>query len=222
MGKRLALLDLFCKGGGSAMGYHLAGFDVVGIDIKHQKRYPFEFIQLDVNEILNDDKFLNSFDVLTASPPCQTHSRTQHLRDAQGRSTIKLDMIPQVREAFIKSGKPYVIENVEGAPLRNPLTLCGSSFGLGVRRHRLFESNIPLTGLPCDHKSQGRPIGVYGSLKDNIPNGGRTATTVEEARQAMGIDWMIWNELKEAIPPAYTKFIGEQIHENINKVSRQT
>jgi DNA (cytosine-5)-methyltransferase 1 len=205
------LLDLYCKQGGASMGYSQAGFEVVGVDISKQKRYPFEFIQKDALEVLKDIDFLNTFDVITASPPCQTHSATQHLRNAQGKTTTKIDLIPQTRAGLIASGKIYVIENVPGAPLINPLLLCGSSFGLGVRRHRLFESNVDLTGLPCRHKEQGRPIGIYGSMRDNIPNGGRTATSIEEARIAMGIDWMLWGDIVEAIPPVYTKHIGLQL-----------
>lgn len=205
------LLDLFCKQGGASMGYHQAGFEVVGVDISKQKRYPFEFIQKDALEVLKDIEFINTFDVITASPPCQTHSATQHLRNAQGKTTSKIDLIPQTRDGLINSGKIYVIENVPGAPLIDPLLLCGSSFNLGVRRHRLFESNVKLSGLPCNHKQQGRPIGVYGSMKDNIPNGGRTATSIEEARIAMGIDWMLWADIVEAIPPSYTKHIGLQL-----------
>jgi len=207
------LLDLFCKAGGASVGYHRAGFEVIGIDIKKQKRYPFKFIQADALEILKDIEYLKTFDVLAGSPPCQTHSITQHLRNAQGKSTDKVDLIPQTREGFIKSGKPYVIENVPGAPLLNALTLCGSSFGLKVRRHRLFESNVLLTGLPCDHKTQGRPIGIYGSMRDNIPKGGKTAESIEQEREAMGIDWMLWGDLVEAIPPAYTEHIGKQVIE---------
>lgn len=198
------------------MGYHQAGFEVVGIDIKKQKRFPFEFIEADALEVLNDKNYLSKFDVITASPPCQTHSITQHLRNAQGNKTDKIDLIPQTREALIASGKPYVIENVKGAPLLNPVQLCGSSFGLKVRRHRVFESNLTLTGSKCDHKAQGRPVGVYGSMRDNIPNGGRTAHSIEEAREAMGIDWLLWGELVEAIPPAFTKYLGEQIKGQIN------
>ena len=205
------LLDLYCKAGGASMGYHLAGFEVVGIDNKKQKRYPFEFIQADALEVLQDINYLKSFDVLAGSPPCQTHSITQHLRNAQGKTTDKIDLIPQTREGFIKSGKPYIIENVPGSPLVNPVVFCGSSFNLKVRRHRLFESNLELTGSVCDHKTQGRPVGIYGSMRDEIPNGGRTAKSIEQAREAMGIDWMIWGELVEAIPPIYTKYIGEQI-----------
>jgi DNA (cytosine-5)-methyltransferase 1 len=207
----MKLLDLYCKAGGASKGYQLAGFEVVGVDIKKQKRYPFKFIQADCLELMKDMEFLKSFDVITASPPCQTHSITQHLRNAQGKSTDKIDLIPQTREALIASGRPYVIENVPGSPLINPIQMCGSSFGLKVRRHRLFESNLQLKGSVCNHKEQGKPVGIYGSMRDEIPNGGHTAKSIEQAREAMGIDWMIWGELVEAIPPIYTKEIGTQI-----------
>ena len=207
----MKLLDLYCKAGGASKGYQLAGFEVVGVDIKKQKRYPYEFIQADCLELMKDIEFLKSFDVIAASPPCQTHSITQHLRNAQGKSTDKVDLIPQTRKALIASGKPYVIENVPGAPLIEPIQMCGSYFGLKVRRHRRFESNLPLVGSPCKHKEQGKPVGVYGSMRDEIPKGGHTAKTIEEAREAMGIDWMIWVELVEAIPPIYTQEIGKQL-----------
>jgi DNA (cytosine-5)-methyltransferase 1 len=221
MGWQVRLLDLYSKAGGAAMGYHRAGFEVVGVDIKNQKRFPFEFIQADALEVLEDKAFLASFDVITSSPPCQTHSRTKHLRDAQGGTTTKIDLIPQTRSGLIASGKPYVIENVPGAPLIKPVQFCGSSFGLKVRRHRLFESNLELSGSVCKHKEQGKPIGVYGAMNDTAQGldkttgkyviGGSTAKTIEEAREAMGIDWMIWSELVEAIPPAYTFEIGKQL-----------
>jgi DNA (cytosine-5)-methyltransferase 1 len=207
----MKLLDLYCKAGGASKGYQLAGFEVVGVDIKKQKRYPYEFIQADCLELMKDMDFLRSFDVITASPPCQTHSITQHLRNAQGKSTDKIDLIPQTREALVASGKPYVIENVPGSPLINPIRMCGSAFGLKVRRHRLFESNIQLTSSVCKHKEQGKPVGIYGSMRDEIPKGGHTAKSIEQAREAMGIDWMIWGELVEAIPPVYTETIGKQI-----------
>jgi DNA (cytosine-5)-methyltransferase 1 len=207
----MKLLDLYCKAGGASKGYQLAGFEVVGVDIKKQKRYPYEFIQADCLELMKDMDFLRSFDVITASPPCQTHSITQHLRNAQGKSTDKIDLIPQTRAALVASGKPYVIENVPGSPLINPIRMCGSSFGLKVRRHRLFESNIQLTSSICNHKEQGKPVGIYGSMRDEIPKGGHTAKSIEQAREAMGIDWMIWGELVEAIPPVYTETIGKQI-----------
>jgi DNA (cytosine-5)-methyltransferase 1 len=204
------LLDLFCGAGGASMGYARAGFEVTGIDVKHGKRYPFDYIRGDVRDYLYSE-FLQQFDVIAASPPCQTFSATQHLRNAQGKSTSKLNMIPEVRAALIASGKPYVIENVPGAPLINPIQMCGSGFGLKVRRHRLFESNMLLVGNKCDHKAQGKPVGIYGSMRDEIPNGGHTAKSMDEANAAMGIDWMIWGELVESIPPAYTEFIGRQL-----------
>lgn len=206
----MKLLDLFCGAGGASSGYSRAGFDVTGIDIKHGKRYPFTYIKGDVRDYLHQE-FLNQFDVIAASPPCQTHSITQHLRNAQGKTTAKIDMIPETRTALMASGKPYIIENVEGSPLINPIKVCGSSFGLKVRRHRLFESNLTLTGTNCRHKQQGKPVGIYGSMRDEIPNGGHTAKTMAQANDAMGIDWMIWGELVESIPPAYTEFIGRQV-----------
>ncbi len=192
------------------MGYAQAGFEVTGIDVKHGKRYPFNYIKADVRDYLNND-YLSQFDVIAASPPCQTHSATRHLRNAQGKSTTKVDMIEEVRQALVNSGKPYVIENVVGAPLMHPVLLCGSAFGLKVRRHRLFESNLQLAGTECNHKAQGKPVGIYGSMRDEIPNGGHTAKTMQQANEAMGISHMIWSELVEAIPPAYTHYIGKQI-----------
>jgi DNA (cytosine-5)-methyltransferase 1 len=206
----LKLLDLFCGAGGASTGYAQAGFQVTGIDLKHGKRYPFTYIKADVRNYLNNE-YLQQFDVIVASPPCQTHSSTRHLRNAQGKGTTKVDMIEEVRAALVASGKPYVIENVIGAPLLDPVLLCGSAFGLKVRRHRLFECNLQLTGTQCNHKAQGRPVGIYGSMRDEIPNGGHTAKTMQQANEAMGISHMIWTELVEAIPPAYTHYIGTQI-----------
>lgn len=217
----MKLLDLYCGVGGASVGYARAGFEVHGVDLKHGKRYPFMYNRADVLDVLRDENFIDQFDVIHASPPCQTHSVTKHLRNAQGNSTNKIDLIPQTREALIASGKPYIIENVPGSPLIDPVQLCGSSFGLKVRRHRLFESNMPIKGSECDHKRQGRPIGVYGAMGDKPQGldkvtgkyvyGGQVATTIDEARQAMGIDWAIWTELVEAIPPAYTEYLGAQI-----------
>ena len=206
------VLDLFCGAGGASMGYAKAGYEIVGMDIKHGKRYPFEYIRRDVMTLRPED--LEGFDLIHASPPCQTYSVTQHLRVAQGKSTSKQDLLAQVRSLLVVSEIPYVIENVKGAPLIDPVQLCGSAFGLKVRRHRLFESSMDLRGTDCHHKEQGKPVGIYGSMRDEIPGGGHTAKTMDQAHEAMGIDWMIWGELVEAIPQAYTHYIGQQILSN--------
>lgn len=208
---RPKLLDLYCKAGGASMGYYRAGFDVTGIDIVNQRKYPFKFIQADVKDILKDHKFLKSFDAIAASPPCQLFSQTKHLRDAQSRQTKKINMIPETIEGLMMSGKPWIVENVEGAPFNKPVQVCGSAFGMKIRRHRLFESNIHLVGTSCYHKEQDKVVGIYGQLRDQIPGGGRTANSLEEAREVMGIDWMPWTSLVEAIPPNYTEFLGKQL-----------
>ena len=206
----MRLLDLFCGGGGASAGYVLAGFEVVGVDIVKKKSYPYEFYKADAIDILKDKEFIAGFDVIHASPPCQFYSITGNLMRAQGKTTSKPDLLAEVRKLLIETGKPYLIENVPGAPMTG-VTLCGSMFGLQVRRHRIFESNLPLVTLKCDHKTQGRPIGVYGSINDEIPKGGRTAKTLLEGQLAMGIDWLGWGNLKESIPPDYTNYLGKQV-----------
>jgi len=215
------MLDLFCGAGGATTGYQRAGFEVTGVDLKHGKRYPGEaYIRGDVMERLNVES-LRLFDFIHASPPCQSFSITKNLRNAQGNSVKETggDLMDPVRDALIASGVPFIIENVVQAPLIDPTILCGSSFGLAVRRHRGFEAGngISLAPAPaCDHKGQGRPVGIYGGMRDNIPSGGRTAHTMDEAREAMGIDWMLWGELCESIPPAYTEWIGTQVIDQIS------
>lgn len=144
--QKLKILDLFCKAGGAAKGYADAGFEVVGVDIVPQPNYPYKFIQMDAIEFLKTVD-LSEFDAIHASPPCQKHTKAQSL--AKGRNNGKyrehFDFIPQTREILQKIGKPYIIENVEGAPLINPISLYGSQFkNLYTQRRRLFESNIPL------------------------------------------------------------------------------
>lgn len=214
------LLDLFCGAGGASMGYHRAGFEVVGVDLANERRYPFEFIRADALEFVAEHG--HEFDVIHASPPCQEVSSTRHLRDAQGGTGRHLNLIPETRTALIASGLPYVIENVPRSPLLDPVWLCGSMFGLGVwredeqkfrplRRHRGFESSVKMAAPPDTHREQGRPLGVYGSMRDDIPSGGQTVRSIAEARELMGIDWMLWGDIIESIPPAFTEWIGGQL-----------
>ena len=205
----MRVLDLFCRAGGASMGYWQAGAEVWGADIEPQKHYPFPFLQADALTL--DLRFLQAFDLIHASPPCQTFSITGNLARAQGKRQSEVDLLTPLRPLLEASGVPYIIENVKGAPLRDPVVLCGSTFGLKVRRHRLFESNLPLVDHgPCRHKEQGRPVGVYHAMNDSIPSGGTTAKTLEEGQEAMGIDWMPWKNLTQAIPPQYTLWLGRQ------------
>ena len=215
----MRVLVLYCCGGGSSMGYSLAGFDVTGVDIVKKRDYPFEQIKADALEIVKDIDFLKTFDLIHASPPCQGYSRAA--KCSWGKIS-KINHIPIIRKALIKSKVPYVIENVEGSPLDSPIKLCGSMFNLKVRRHRLFETNIIFNHeLLCNHKKQGKPVGVYGSMNDTVKGicsktgkevkGGSTAKTLNEAREAMGINWLNWKDLTQAIPPTYTYYLGTKI-----------
>lgn len=206
------LLDLFCGAGGAAMGYHRAGFEVVGVDINQQPGYPFEFHQGDAVQYLF--WHWNEFDAFHASPPCQSHSALRHMHPSKSYACF----IADARNLFKLTGKPYIIENVPKAPLLNSIQLCGSAFGLRVRRHRIFESNVPLCGTECNHESQGRPIDVSGTggrrVNDRPDGGGGNPNkprNIQEAREAMGIDWMTRKEIAQAIPPAYTEFLGRQL-----------
>lgn len=187
------------------MGYYRAGFTVVGVDIEPQPHYPFEFIRADAIEYLRRNDWA---DVVHASPPCQRYST---MTKRWGRETEHPDLIGEVRDLVRMSGVPYVIENVPGSPLRNFTTLCGSMFGLKVRRHRNFESNLPVTPLLCDHLNQGPIVGVYGNTGGRSNRDGITFGKVADWREAMGIEWMTAAELREAIPPAYTEYIGGEI-----------
>lgn len=202
------LLDLFCGAGGASMGYHRAGFEVVGVDVNPQPRYPFEFIQADAMTFP-----LEGFDAIHASPPCQRYST---MTKKWGRSGEHPDLVAPVREALEDIGTPYVIENVPGAPLREPLMLCGSMFGLGaqgyqLRRHRNFETNSGTIWPPAMCSHQGQPLPVYGHAGGRSKRDGLTFPGTDAWREGMGIDWMTGKELAESIPPAYTTFIGEQL-----------
>jgi hypothetical protein len=208
-------LDLFCGAGGAAVGYRRAGFEVVGVDIKPQPHYPFEFHQGDALEYL--DEHGKEFDFIHASPPCQAFSSASIIHRNRGKKYD--DWIKPTRELLIKIAKPFVIENVVHAPLHNPIVLCGTMFGLGVFRHRLFESSHFL--FEPEHHPHNGKIGdlkyfsvaggsgrwkTWGTVHRDVSKG-----TVRQWREAMGIDWMTGKEIVQAIPPAYTEFIGKQI-----------
>ena len=213
-GMKPRLLDLFCGAGGAAMGYHRAGFEVVGVDIKPQSHYPFEFHQADAMTYS-----LDGFDAVHASPPCQAYiQRNKNL------VTRWPKLIEPVRDRLLESGLPYVIENVPGAPLSRPLMLCGTMFGLPLLRHRLFESSVQLTReRRCNHwgtVASGDFAAVYayggkGHRHGRDENGNRRRDPGSAAGPAwdvaMGIDWMTRKELVEAIPPAYTEHVGRQL-----------
>lgn len=232
----MRILDLFCCEGGAAVGYHRAGWDVVGVDIDPQPRYPFAFVQGDALAVMRgllaggrifskgDEFALSDFDAIHASPPCQAYSVTRHTHDK-----AHPDLIGPTRELLIASGLPYVIENVSGAApyMVEPLLLCGSHFGLSAQdtdgtklrmeRHRLFESNrfLMAPGV-CVHDTRVQVAGAYGGgssdlrhAKDVRRGGYTPAKAVREA--LLGIDWMTIRGLSQSIPPAYTEWVGEQL-----------
>lgn len=198
-------LDLFCGAGGAAMGLHRAGFDVTGIDNRPQPRYPFRFVQGDA---LAPPVDLADFDLIWASPPCQAFTAYKRRPGHVGESP---DHIPSTREMLAASGALTVIENVPGAPLDRPVQLCGSSFGLDVRRHRIFEASFILLAPTCDHGSQAPRF----QQATNRTNKRRTVEVgvwripLQVQQEAMDIDWMCVKELSQAIPPAYSEFIGK-------------
>jgi DNA (cytosine-5)-methyltransferase 1 len=218
---RKLLLDLYCKAGGASVGYHNAGFDVVGVDIEPQPNYPFEFIQSDALVYLAENG--HRFDVIASSPPCQRNSRLKSLTTARNGTYPKsedVDLIAPTRELCIQLGKPYVIENVVGAPLINPVMYCGSMFPeLRVYRHRLFESNIPIISpehYPHNDRTPSAgngmsPKGFISVCGTGGVKGMNSVEIVEYWSMAMGITWMTRKELSQAIPPAFTEHIGNQI-----------
>jgi DNA (cytosine-5)-methyltransferase 1 len=231
---RPLLLDLFCGAGGAAVGYYRAGFDVIGVDIAPQPNYPFRFIQADALESLQYGLSLvekcwgdldsyrhgapygrwTGFHAAHASPPCQRY--TTLAKGNNANEDDYPDLIPATRELLKSTGLPYVIENVPAAPLNSPITLCGEMFGLDVIRHRCFESNIPLEGLPHS-KHRGRVAGMrHGKWYDGpyfaVYGDGGGKGTVAQWQQAMGIDWTdVRKEIAESIPPAYSEYVGTRL-----------
>jgi len=204
MALTLKCADLFCGAGGAAAGLHTAGFQVEGWDIAPQPRYPFAFHLEDALQAK-----LTGFDFVWASPPCQKHSRL--------RRTVKKDypcFIGPIREKLNQWGGPYIIENVPGSPLHNPLMLCGAMFGLRTYRHRWFESNLFILEPPHPpHAIAASRAGHYmpGSFISVAGN----CAPIALAREVMGIDWMRWYELAESIPPVFSEFLGRQVRKLI-------
>lgn len=202
--KRPLLLDLFCGAGGAAMGYWRAGFDVVGVDIKKQPRYPFDFVQGDA---LNPPVDLSRFDVIHASPPCERYSQSTAKKFRENH----LDGIEPTRLLLRSSSKPYIIENVPSAAklLIRPLMLCGSQFNLRVRRHRFFELSFSaFAPLPkCQHDY--KPVLITGTHRRTYEP--RYEYSAQECRDAADLQWMRRVDMDKAIPPAYTEFIGKQL-----------
>ena len=217
---RPRLLDLYCCAGGAGVGYARAGFDVTGVDVVRHANNPHPVIEADALTL--DPKWIAAnFDAVHASPPCQGYTTMRHAPGAKGAPRL----IVATRELLRATGLPWVIENVEAAAdeMRSPVLLCGTMFGLGaqghdLQRHRLFETSFPVAPLACQHTE--RPvIGVYGGHARNrsSKHGGRGTKDVWDgghkaaASKALGIDWMTLGELSEAIPPAYTEFLGWQL-----------
>lgn len=211
------LLDLFCGAGGASRGYHLAGFEVVGVDIAPQPNYPFEFLCEDALAVLRSPETIRraGYVAVHASPPCQAF--TAYRRKGHGVGDGYPNLIPDTRRLLEELGLPYVIENVEGAPLNAPVRLCGSMFGLDVRRHRLFELSWDDDLQPrCRHEEQIRKGKRFPGATNRD---GRYTVEIGVWRiplptqmEAMGVDWDVTlEELSEMIPPSYTEFIGRDL-----------
>lgn len=202
------ILDLFCCQGGASKGYVDAGFDVVGIDIEDQPRYPYDFHQADALEYL--EKNHHKFDAVHASPPCQNYTKARVLQNNEHP-----DLIGPTRDLLDQIGKPYIIENVPHSPLKNPVLLCGSMFGIHTYRHRLFESNVELT-VP-EHPKHTRPNNKMGRM----PKPGENMYLVGNfvgvplAKDIMQAHWMNRYGLAQSIPPVYSHWLGSQLIEQL-------
>lgn len=205
-------LDLFCGAGGASMGLWRAGFHVLGVDIKPQPNYPFPMW---VQDALTTE-IPDHIDFVWASPPCQRYSRASRCRP--GLAQTYPDLVEPIRQKLVAWGGPYIIENVPGAPLRNPVMLCCAMFGKRMYRHRLFESNVPLTApqhpkhiVRCSKAGWWKP-GEYISVAGNC-------APIAMAREQMGIDWMTRAELVESIPPAFSEYLGRQVIEHVQRLA---
>lgn len=212
---RPTCLDLFCGGGGASMGYHRAGYDVIGVDLSPQPDYPFPFVRADA---LAPPFDLSRFDLIHASPPCQAYTpMANRWRGAGGLADGRVDLVAAVRAMLESSSVPWVIENVRGAPVSG-FTLTGEMFGLGVHRPRIFETSHFIMSPPVPRASRDA-VGIYGNGLGRVLWTRRDGSTlmaprtVKDAQDAMGIDWLPYASIKEAIPPAYTEWIGRRLLE---------
>lgn len=201
----LKVLDLFCCQGGASMGYRLAGFDVTGVDLAPQTRYPFRFIQADAIDFVREHGA--EFDFIHASPPCQFYTQCQRIR---GREHP--DLIAPTRAALEATGRPWVIENVEDAApaLRDPVTLCAAVFDMRTYRHRLFETGGGFAFTPPRHRRHIAPLTKMGRPRSqgHFAHYVGNFSGVQEARDDMRVPWMNRDGIRECIPPAYTEWIG--------------
>lgn len=232
----MRLLDLYCGAGGAAMGYHLAGFDeIVGVDINPQPHYPFEFVQGDALEYLDTQPIAGPFDAIHASPPCPKFSS---ITAVSGNRDNHPDLLtPTLEWLRLRNWIPWVVENVERAhPMNNPVRLCGATMCptiiedgevFWLRRHRLFETNFPLLVPPCScSRHIGTVLGIYGggtrqdTRKEANPTGGNTRkANLRQGQALMGTPWMNRREMTQAIPPAYTEYIGTQMLASMERVA---
>lgn len=245
---RPRLLDLYCGAGGCSKGYFEAGFDVVGVDVDPQPNYPYEFVQADALKYVSwlieaeyahvDDAvtayncagghLLSDFAAIHASPPCQAYSAAKRIGNARPGHK---DLVGVTRDVLIQAGRPWIIENVPGSPLDTHVELCGTQFGLPLRRHRFFESSEFLFSHPnpCRHRDGdltvfGHVVQICGSRGTAYKDAkGRThyrplRVGIEEGRDAMGIDWMNRGELSQAIPPVFTEYLGRQLLSRIRAI----
>lgn len=210
--ERKKLLDLYCGGGGASLGYERAGFDVTGVDNVLQRKYRGKFILSDAIEYVLQHG--HEYDCIHASPPCQKYSLAAMQHRISGKEYP--DLISETRDALRKTGKPYIIENVQGAPLLNPIVLCGSMFEsyaggvLRTYRHRLFESNLPLYAPKCVHNYPQAKMGRRAKANEFIQFVGHY-TDADIVREMLGLEWLSKKEISQCVPPQYTEFLGKQI-----------
>lgn len=213
-GRKLRALDLYCKAGGASRGLADAGYDVTGVDIEPQPNYPYTFVQGDA--LAQDPRWVSSFDLVWASPPCQKFSAYRR-KDPTTIGNEAQNLIPKTRKLLQASGRPWIMENVPGAPLRSPCILCGSMFGLMVRRHRWFETSDPIAQPKCQHHLQQGSFPCAGNRTNprKTVEIGVWRIPLETQQKAMGISWMNLEELSQAVPPAYASHLARALSKEI-------